>query len=272
MVKWGCVGVLCRCGCVSGVEVLDVESSEEVLGVTVTTLVDNRVARSGLGSVWGLSFFVELRYPGRGDVLLFDTGGSPQVFRHNFQALGLDFSLLRGIVISHWHLDHYGAVGAAIRLAGRSDVPVYVPHASAREQREVEAAGGQPVVVRAGQLFAPGVATTGRQGRGIREQGLVVDVAGRGLVVLTGCAHPGVIRMLKAARRVFRQRPLYGVMGGFHISGREEGEALAEELAAMGLRLVSPCHCTGDAAREALRRVLGDEVYRENGAGTVISI
>lgn len=247
------------------------ELAEEVLGVTVTTLVDNQVARKDLASVWGLSLYVELRYPGRGEVILFDTGGSPQVFRHNLQALGLDFSLLRGIVISHWHHDHYGAVGTAIQLAGRGDIPVYVPHASAREQREIEAAGGQPLVVKARQLLAPGVATTGKQGTSIREQALVIDVAGHGLVVLTGCAHPGVLNILKAARRVFRQRPLYGLIGGFHITSRGVGEALARELAALNLRLVSPCHCTGAEAKEALRQVLGDEVYHENGAGTVIT-
>jgi 7,8-dihydropterin-6-yl-methyl-4-(beta-D-ribofuranosyl)aminobenzene 5'-phosphate synthase len=87
------------------------------------------------------------------------------------------------------------------------------------------------------------------------EQGLAVDVAGEGLVVLTGCAHAGVLNTVDQARRVCGDRPVRAVMGGFHLGfpttpedhvGRTV-EGLAEREAA----LVMPMHCSGLPAHAA---------------------
>ncbi len=87
---------------------------EEVLGATITTLVDNRAALPSLSNVWGLSLHVEVQFPGRSEAILLDTSGSAQVFRHNVQALNIDFTNLRAIVFSHFHHDHFGALEAAL--------------------------------------------------------------------------------------------------------------------------------------------------------------
>ncbi|MFW9831891.1 MAG: MBL fold metallo-hydrolase, partial [Candidatus Thorarchaeota archaeon] len=84
--------------------------AEEVLGVTITTVVDNQSAQPGLIDVHGLSLHVEIQFPGRTEALLMDTSGSAQVFRHNVQVLGIDFSNLRTIIITHFHYDHFGAL------------------------------------------------------------------------------------------------------------------------------------------------------------------
>ncbi|MFW9985868.1 MAG: hypothetical protein ACFFDJ_04860, partial [Candidatus Odinarchaeota archaeon] len=84
--------------------------SEEIMGVIVTTLVDNQSAQSSLSSVHGLSLHIEVQFPGRSEAILMDTSGSAQVFRHNTQALNLDFANLRAVVISHFHHDHFGAL------------------------------------------------------------------------------------------------------------------------------------------------------------------
>ncbi|MHC1611265.1 MAG: MBL fold metallo-hydrolase, partial [Candidatus Methanospirareceae archaeon] len=99
--------------------------------------------------------------------------------------------------------------------------------------------------------------TTGELGRGIREQSLVLD-AEEGVVVLTGCAHPGLENILDAAT-MFGE--LYGVIGGFH--GFDKLESLR------GLELIIPCHCT---ARK--REIL--EMYPEKtvrcGAGEMMEL
>jgi 7,8-dihydropterin-6-yl-methyl-4-(beta-D-ribofuranosyl)aminobenzene 5'-phosphate synthase len=96
----------------------------------------------------------------------------------------------------------------------------------------------------------------------IDERFLSVHVKGKGQVVFTGCSHAGVINVLTHARAVFPSVPLYGVMGGLHLSGATE-KIIPETVAALkgfGLALVAPGHCTGWRALSVMARELGDEL------------
>jgi 7,8-dihydropterin-6-yl-methyl-4-(beta-D-ribofuranosyl)aminobenzene 5'-phosphate synthase len=247
--------------------------TEEVLGITITTVVDNQSARADLSNVWGLSLHVDIQFPGRTEALLMDTSGSAQVFRHNVQVLGLGFTNLRALVITHLHKDHYGAVQSVLEMIGHTDLIAYLP---ARHD-ELEATLSEGNIRRAfaeeSQMIRSGVSTTGALGsKKLKEHGVVFNVETVGLVLLTGCAHPKVGRLLKAAKKVYPGRPVHAVIGGFHLSTEEEGSSLGELFKQEGVNLVSPCHCTKKAAKEGIRSIVGDDVYRENGSGTSFTI
>lgn len=94
------------------------------------------------------------------------------------------------------------------------------------------------------------------------ERFVSVQVAGKGQVVFTACSHAGLINVLLAARARFPDVPLYGVVGGFHLSGATEAiipETIAG-LAEFDLKLIAAGHCTGWRAVSALAAAYGDAV------------
>lgn len=89
------------------------------------------------------------------------------------------------------------------------------------------------------------------------DQALIVDVAGKGLVVLTGCGHAGVVNICRYAMRLTGSTDLYAVLGGFHLSGPLFEPLIGpvcEDLAFLGPSVIVPAHCTGWRAQHALAR------------------
>jgi len=87
------------------------------------------------------------------------------------------------------------------------------------------------------------------------EQALIVNVAGRGLVVITGCGHAGVVNIARYAHRLTGEQPLYALMGGFHLNGplfEPLIPRVLDDLAAMNPGALVPAHCTGWRAQHAM--------------------
>jgi 7,8-dihydropterin-6-yl-methyl-4-(beta-D-ribofuranosyl)aminobenzene 5'-phosphate synthase len=102
------------------------------------------------------------------------------------------------------------------------------------------------------------------------DQALIIDVRGKGLLVITGCGHAGVINICRYARRLTRERPLYAVMGGFHLSGpvfEPLIPAVLDDLAALAPSVIVPAHCTGWRAQHAIGARFA-EAYIPNSVGT----
>ena len=94
------------------------------------------------------------------------------------------------------------------------------------------------------------------------ERFVAVQVKGKGQFVFSACSHAGIINVLTHARACFPEVPLYGVMGGFHLSGVTE-KAIPEtvrDLKGFAPKLIAPGHCTGWRALSALAREFGDEL------------
>ena len=102
------------------------------------------------------------------------------------------------------------------------------------------------------------------------DQALIVNVRGKGLVVITGCGHAGVVNICHYAARLTAGVPVYAVLGGFHLNGPLYEPLIPrvlDDLAAMTPRVLVPAHCTGWRAQHAMRARFGD-VFVPNSIGT----
>jgi len=109
-------------------------------------------------------------------------------------------------------------------------------------------------------------------GISIKEQSLVLNTK-EGLVVITGCAHPGVVNIAEKARQILPDKSIYLVMGGFHLSGASDSQlkTIIKGFRDLGVQRVAPSHCSGDRCRELFREEY-KENYVEGGAGKIIAL
>jgi len=94
----------------------------------------------------------------------------------------------------------------------------------------------------------------------VDDQAVVVDVRGHGLVVVSGCAHAGIINTVRYARKLTDHRPIYAVLGGFHLSGEPFRAAIEPTIDALREEMPSrivPMHCTGVDAISRMREAFG---------------
>ncbi len=220
--------------------------------LTITIVYDNNEYDERLETAWGFSCLVE-----RGDLtLLFDTGGDAETLLSNMATLGLDPAAIDTIVLSHIHGDHVGGLGGI--LAVNEETTVYLPRSFPASFKEQVKAHAHVVEVHEPMEIAEGIYTTGELGAGILEQSLVL-ATGRGLVVITGCAHPGAANIVAKAREITAGE-VYLVMGGFHLGGASQAaiEGIVEDFRKLGVQKVAPCHCSGDLARSTFEKAYGE--------------
>jgi len=186
----------------------------------LSVLVDGK-ALKGFGAAPGISYYLKTDQGG----LLFDLGYGDEegVISHNLKHMNIDISRARAMVISHLHPDHMGGFNAykansismikgCETLANR---PCFVPDdtvSNAFDIRRIDSPG----------LLPAGIGTTGPLSRSLflmgptKEQALLVNLKGKGIVVITGCGHPTIAKIL-AYTRALTDRPIYAVIGGLHL-------------------------------------------------------
>jgi 7,8-dihydropterin-6-yl-methyl-4-(beta-D-ribofuranosyl)aminobenzene 5'-phosphate synthase len=228
----------------------------------IIIIYDNRTLDPNLTSGWGFSCLV-------GDDLLFDTGGDGRTLLSNMTKMGIDPAGIRTVVLSHAHGDHTGGLGALLGTGVRPTV--YVPRSfPARFKADVRSLTTL-VEVHGPVEIRPSIHTTGEVGRGLVEQALAVET-GDGLVVVTGCAHPGVVKMVRRAKESAGDE-VYLVMGGFHLGGTSQRQvkAVIADFRQLGVQRVAPCHCTGDRSIRVFAEEYGAD-FIETGVGMVLDI
>ena len=106
----------------------------------------------------------------------------------------------------------------------------------------------------------------------IKEQSLILTTT-KGLVVITGCAHPGVVNIVQKAKEVRVDKLVYLVMGGFHMTGAAtpQIESVIEGFRELGVKKVAPCHCSGDETRKMFRQEYVED-YINSGSGKIITL
>lgn len=211
------------------------------LKMKITIIYDNSSWKDELRSDWGFSCLIEAY----GKKILFDTGGSGRILLNNMKKLGIDPKSIEEVVISHGHFDHTGGLSAL--LEKNKDVKVWVPPSfrGVKNAREV-------IEVKEPKEIHENIYLTGEL-EGI-EQSLAIKTK-KGLVVVAGCSHPGVEKILETSSQFGKP---YALIGGLH--GFEKYELLEE------LSLVCPTHCTQHKLEIRSRF---PEKCEEGGAGRV---
>lgn len=234
--------------------------------IKFTILYDNYVSREGTKSDWGFSCLIE----GTEKTILFDTGTKSEILFHNIAQLKVDLDEVEQVVISHDHGDHTGGLLAV--LDKNHDVQVYLPVSFPHEfVRRTENKKAKVISVVEPVKICQRVFSTGEMGGHIKEQSLIINTS-KGLVIVTGCSHQGVVNVLKRAKDLL-DKQIYLVFGGFHLLDKSDKELkeIIRSFKEIGVMKCGATHCTGERAIELFK-----EAYSENyipmGTGKVLEI
>ena len=242
------------------------QKGQPVARMTVTIVYDNNYYDSRLSPAWGFCCLVKLPQK----TILFDTGGDGTVLLHNMSKLRIDPKEIDVVVLSHAHGDHVGGLTSFLKC--NSNVTVYMPVSFPQDLKDEVTNTGAKLeeVDKARELF-DGAFTTGELDGGIKEQSLVLMTL-KGLVVITGCAHPGIVNIAKKAKEIMGEK-IYLMIGGFHLGGVSPSQIsyIAESLLQLRVERVAPCHCSGEVARRLFSDYFGDN-YIDCGVGKEILI
>ena len=234
--------------------------------VKFTILYDNYVFQKGTKSDWGFSCLIE----GTEKTILFDTGTKSEILFHNINHLKVDLNKVEQVVISHNHGDHTGGLAAV--LDKKHDVQVYLPMSFPYDfVRRVKAKKSKVISVDEPVKICRHVYLTGEMGELIKEQSLIINTS-RGLVIVTGCSHQGIVNILKRAKDLF-DKQIYLVFGGFHLLDKSDKELkkIIRNFKEMGVLKVGATHCTGDRAIELFKEAF-QENYVPMGTGRILEI
>jgi 7,8-dihydropterin-6-yl-methyl-4-(beta-D-ribofuranosyl)aminobenzene 5'-phosphate synthase len=234
--------------------------------VTVKVIYDNYTKVEGLEADWGYSIVIE----GLDKEILFDAGTKPEIFASNFRQMGLDAGKIDLIVFSHEHGDHTAGLSDSVKI--RKDISVLIPFSfSDPFKKKMISRGFTPLIVREPARICNNMFTSGEFPYRIPEQALVLNTP-KGLVVMTGCCHPGIVEMLKKIRSDFNKN-IYMVFGGFHLLDKSEKEmnVIISEIKNIGVVKCGATHCTGDSQIKMFKEAFGDN-YIELGVGNSLII
>ncbi len=266
----------------------------------ITILVDAFGQPSTLRQDWGFAALVE--YGGKR--ILFDTGNNAELFAHNIESLQVDLTKLDFVVISHRHGDHTDGLRHLLKVNPRvkiyvpddeyfggptppaflrrgvaslpdhmryfnGDVPAEVPHGSPWRDANIIRVDSvaEPLP---GFRLTRNIAPSGPFSE-TPELSLTIDTP-HGQVVLVGCSHPGIERILGSVSAV--EKPVRLLVGGLHLVTAPEAEivSLVDSLRhGWKVGQIAPGHCTGELAFAALQQMFG-AAYVYAGVGSAIGI
>ncbi len=185
----------------------------------ITIIYDNETQREDCTADWGFSCLVEVDT----HKILFDTGAKSSILLDNMSKLGIEPAIITSVFISHSHWDHTGGLAEILKM---NPVEIYIPSSYNNPP-----SGAKKVVkIKEPQKIFENIFSTGELDN--IEQSLVVKTP-KGAVVIVGCSHPGIDKILKAASRFGK---IYALIGGFH--GFDEFDVIKDA------KIICATHCT----------------------------
>jgi 7,8-dihydropterin-6-yl-methyl-4-(beta-D-ribofuranosyl)aminobenzene 5'-phosphate synthase len=275
--------------------------------IRLTVLCENSVGpQMGLLGEHGFSCFIETP----GGNYLFDTGQGLAIL-NNSRILGKDLATVRGVILSHGHYDHTGGLPDVLHQTGPVDVISHPDIFCARyrsspthrkfiglpfRREHLESLGARFRLIRdwteigkdlfvTGEIPRRSPLTAGDDGliaiSAAEEEipdplhddlSVVIDTP-RGLILLLGCAHAGLVNIVQQVREKTGRERIYAVLGGTHLgfSGEEEIEAAVHTMEEIGAQRVGASHCTGPSAAAFLQARLQERFFFAH-TGSVLEI
>jgi 7,8-dihydropterin-6-yl-methyl-4-(beta-D-ribofuranosyl)aminobenzene 5'-phosphate synthase len=190
--------------------------------VRLVMIYNNMGNASSLKDAWGLSIWIEKE----NSAILFDTGGDASILWQNILDTDIDIRKIKKIVISHNHWDHKN--GLRLILEKTFYQPdVYIPEHDLAEYR-IEYPEAKLTGISQARQIEDGTWSTGQlkgsiRGYEIYEQSLIL-VQDNSFYLLTGCSHPGIVNIVRAATEIFPDKDIALVAGGFHLIDKSEKE------------------------------------------------
>ena len=203
----------------------------------ITIIYDNEIAKNikGLKAGWGFSCFIQTDKKN----ILLDTGWDGDMLVSNMQILGIDLQEIDSIILSHSHWDHCGGLARLLNL--NANLETYIPQSFSKQQKEEIKKRSNTYEISKPREICPKVYTTGEIEGSlikdktkilIKEQSLIISTI-QGLIVIAGCAHSGIDKILNSASNLGE---IYALIGGFH--DFEEYDLLKD------ISVIVPTHCT----------------------------
>ena len=233
----------------------------------IHVIYDNTSARVGVREDWGYAAVVTFR----GRRLLFDSGTKPELFIENLATLEVTPASIETAIISHHHVDHRNGIYKLFPLV--PTLPVhFLDSFEAAAWTEAGKIGMKPIRVTGPRQLLPGMYTTGTVEGQPNEQALAIETS-KGNVMLVGCSHPGVVKLVEAVQRQRGAKSIRLLMGGFHMFRQTQPEIARQilDLKRLNVETVRPAHCSGDLAHRMFREAWNSG-YAQAGAGNVIKL
>ncbi len=235
--------------------------------ISIITIYDNYQVNTHLKTGWGFSCLVKTKDKN----ILFDTGADSPTLLSNMEKLNINPKEIDLIVLSHIHGDHVGGLEGFLQK--NRNVKVYIPASFPNSMREeIKSHEAEYIDVSEFSEISEGIYSTGELGTWIKEQSLIVNTE-KGLILITGCAHPGVVNIVDKVKEMFPEKNVFLVLGGFHLSGTSDSElkGIIKDFRKLGVQKAAPCHCSGDRCRELFKEEYKED-FIENGVGKIIEI
>lgn len=232
--------------------------------LTIKILYDNCKEASDLQEGWGFSAVIKTQEHN----ILFDTGNDQKAFFSNSEKMQLSLEDITEVFFSHKHNDHI--TGCTEILSRLKDLtPVYIPKGFPAQKipqnLNVQTVKGLT------QIDKGVFSLVLRSGLFLHEQALILETD-KGLVIITGCAHPGITTIVETAQKNLK-RPVYLVVGGFHLFKKSCSfvNNIIDTFHSLGVKKVAPCHCSGEKAIKQFEKAY-DRSFYKIGTGTILTI
>ncbi|MGC9516499.1 MAG: MBL fold metallo-hydrolase [Methanomicrobiales archaeon] len=190
----------------------------------VKILYDN-LSLEGYEKGWGFSCLIT----NLENKVLFDTGWNGDILLHNLGVAGVNLDEIDKIVLSHAHWDHTGGI---THIMNNVKADIYLGKSFSNNLKNELRSYSNVIEVSKPIRICENIYSTGELGENIKEQSLLLETD-KGLVIVTGCAHPGLDVIIESSK-TFGE--IYSIIGGFHDN---QNLKLLDDIP-----FIVPCHCT----------------------------